>query len=245
MPLQLVEQVARAFALVDSGAGAGVNHRRIGGVHDDREHIGVVDHALVDAMPVGAAVVRLPGQVPGAGINHVGILGIDGDRFDVLEFGLAGRRNLLPAIAAVLALENAIQRARYQDVGIAGKDGHGAHRFSMHARQGFPVVAAIMRAIHVAGLLILDAPGGNINVFGILRIDDDVIENIVIAAQMGQPRPIVSAIIGEEKTAGAGTQVNTVGILRVEIQTPDITSVRTQGGPLTGPEGGNGEHGNS
>ena len=43
--------------------------------------------------------------------------------------------------------------------------------------------------------------------FGILRIDDDVIQNIVIAAQVGEPRPIVSAIVGQEKTAGAGTEV--------------------------------------
>ncbi len=69
----------------------------------------------------------------------------------------------------------------------------------MHARQCFPVVAAIMRAIHIAGLLILNAPGGNIDVFGILRINGDVVENIVIATQVGQPRPVMPAIVGQEK----------------------------------------------
>ncbi len=83
----------------------------------------------------------------------------------------------------------------------------------MHAGKRFPVVAAIMRAIHVARLLVLDAPGGNINVFRILRIDGDVIENIVIAAQVGQARPIVSAIVRQEKRSRAGAQVDTVGIL--------------------------------
>src|SRR4029077_13070876 len=101
-----------------------------------------------------------------------------------------------------------------------------------------------MRAIHIAGLLVLHAPGGNVNVFGILRINDDLIEKVVITAQVSQPAPIVSTIVGQEKTASAGTKVNMVGVLRVEIQTPDIASVRTHGGPLTGPKSGDGDHTN-
>ena len=79
----------------------------------------------------------------------------------------------------------------------------------MHAGKRFPVVAAIVGAIHVTRLLVLDAPGGNINVFRILRIDGDVIENVVIATQVRQASPIVSAIVRQEQAAGAGAQVDT------------------------------------
>ena len=54
-------------------------------IDDDRKHIRVIDHAFVDVLPVGAAIGRLPGQVPGSGINHVGIFGINSNRFDVLD----------------------------------------------------------------------------------------------------------------------------------------------------------------
>ena len=86
----------------------------------------------------------------------------------------------------------------------------------MHARKRFSVVAAVVRTKHVAGLLVHYAPRRNVNVFGILRINDDVIENIVIAAQVGQARPIVSSVRGQEERSRAGAEVDTVGILRVE-----------------------------
>ena len=120
-----------------------------------------------------------------------------------------------------------------------------ANRFSVHARKRFPVVAAIVRAIHIAGLLVLDAPGGHIDVFGILRIDGDVIEHIVIAAQMRQARPVMPAIVRQEQCSGAGAEVDTIGILRVEIQTPNIAPVRPQGCPLAGPQRGSRDMANS
>ena len=72
-----------------------------------------------------------------------------------------------------------------------------------------------MRTEHVAGLLVHYAPRRNVNVFGILGINGDVIENIVVAAQMGQARPVVSPVRGQEKRSGAGPEINAVGILRV------------------------------
>src|SRR5581483_11902305 len=99
------EQLAGGFALVNAGAGAGVNHLGLMGIDDDGEDVGVVNHALVDGMPGAAAVRGLPRQVPGAGVNDVRILGVDGDRFDVLNVGVIGRRDELPALACVLAAE--------------------------------------------------------------------------------------------------------------------------------------------
>ena len=83
--LDLLELIAAADALINAGAGAGENFRRIGRADDDRENVGIVDHAFIDVLPVGAAVAGLPRQVPGSGIDHVRIFGIDRDGFDVLD----------------------------------------------------------------------------------------------------------------------------------------------------------------
>ena len=74
-----MEQIARAFALVNTGAGTGVDHRRISGVDDNGKYVRVVDHALVDVLPMGACIGGLPRQVPSPRIDDIGILGIDGD----------------------------------------------------------------------------------------------------------------------------------------------------------------------
>ncbi len=102
-----------------------------------------------------------------------------------------------------------------------------------------------MRAVHISRLLIDYAPRGNVNVFRILRINGDVIKNVVVVPQMGQTRPVVSAVRRQEKRSGTGTKIDTVGILRVETQTPHVATIRTQRGPLTGPEGRDGQHRNS
>ena len=115
--LDLGELLARAHALVDARACAGKNVRGIGVVDDDRKHIGIVDHALVDVLPVGAAIGSLPREVPRAGVHDVGILRVNRDRLDVLDFGMACGRHALPIVAAVVAAEYAIERARYQNLG--------------------------------------------------------------------------------------------------------------------------------
>ena len=52
-----------------------------------------------------------------------------------------------------------------------------------------------MGAEQVACLLILYTPGRNEDVLGILRIDCDVIENIIVtAAQVSKPAPVAAAI---------------------------------------------------
>src|SRR5260221_2325121 len=98
-----------------------------------------------------------------------------------------------------------------------------------------------MRAVHISRLLIDYAPGGNVNVFRILWVDGDVIENIVVVPQMGQTRPVVSAVSRQEKRSGAGTKIVTVGILRVENQTPHVATIRSQRGAVTCSEGHDGQ----
>ena len=67
-------------AVVDAGAGGGVDVFGIGGIDDDAHHVGVIDHALHHREPVLAAVGGLPGQVVGAGVNGVVVLGIESER---------------------------------------------------------------------------------------------------------------------------------------------------------------------
>ena len=124
--LNLRKQVACRFALVNSRAGAGENDRRIVMIDDDRKHVGVVNHALINMLPVGAGVGSFPGQVPGSGIDGVRIFGIHRNRLDILDVDGVRGRQALPGIAAILAAEDAIERARDEHVGIALVHGHGA-----------------------------------------------------------------------------------------------------------------------
>jgi hypothetical protein len=57
-------------------------------------------------VPIGAAVGGLPGQVPGAGINGVRILGIDGDGLNFMQVRAAFRSYPVPGLAAVFAAKD-------------------------------------------------------------------------------------------------------------------------------------------
>src|SRR5208282_2947009 len=103
----------------------------------------------------------------------------------------------------------------------------------MHCRQSFPVLAAVVSAENVAGTLILNAPGGNENGLGVVGIDRDVIEHVIVAtSQFGKPRPAMPTVLGDENHARAGTQENTVRLMRIISQTANVASIRTQNGPL-------------
>src|ERR1700674_3326011 len=97
--------------------------------------------------------------MPGSGIDNVRIFGIDGDGFDVLDDTVV-RRNALPIVAAIVAAVNAIEGSGDDHFIVGSRYGHGAHRFAMHPRQSFPVLAAVASAANVACVLPLHAPSG-------------------------------------------------------------------------------------
>jgi hypothetical protein len=196
-------------------------------VDDDRKHVGVVDHALINMLPVGAAVGSLPGQVPGSGIDGVGILGIDRDRFNILDVGGVRGRQALPGIAAIVAAIDAIERAGDHYVGITLVHGQGADRFAVHRGQRLPVWPPSTGAEDFADLLARSAPRRHINTVGILRIDGDVVEHVIVAAQARQARPGASAIVRSKHLAGAGAEQDVIGIMRVVSQAARIAAVRT------------------
>src|SRR5690348_8239631 len=78
--LNLVEELARALALVNAGAGAGINNLRLFGINDYRENIGVVDDSILDVVPRTASVGSLPRQMPGSGVDRFRIVRINGNR---------------------------------------------------------------------------------------------------------------------------------------------------------------------
>ena len=229
--LDLVKELGRALALVDAGAGAEIDDRGIVRVDDDGEDVGVVDQALLDAVPGLAPVLGLPGQVPGAGVNDVGVARVDGHRLDVLDLGVMLGRDALPGVAGVAGAEDAVERARHQGVVIGDRHSQGADGLAVHAGQGFPGLAPVVAAEDVA-TAVLHAPGGDVEGVGVGWVDQDVIEDVVEAvAQVGKARPGGAAIGGEEHLAGAGAEVDAVGILRVVGQAAHVAAIRTQRGP--------------
>src|SRR3954466_11682867 len=104
----------------------------------------------------------------------------------------------------------------------------------MHSSERLPFFAAITCAENVADLLARYAPCGNVDVFGILRVDGDVIENVIIATQTGKPRPLVSRIVGGKKVPGAGAHQDMARVGRIISQAARVATVRPECLPGSG-----------
>src|SRR5581483_8354315 len=153
-----LEQLRLVLALVHAGAGAGIDRLRAAGIDDDAEHVGVEGDSLADAAPAGAAVIGLPRQVPGAGVDDVRVLRIDGYRLDVLDLSLVLGRDALPCRAAVARAEDSVDGADHQRPWIARRHRHGADRFAMHSWQRTPATSAIVGAEDVAFVGVVQTP---------------------------------------------------------------------------------------
>ena len=119
-----MKEFSGVLAFINTGAGAGINDIWPLGINDDREHIGVVDNAALDVVPALTAVTGLPRQVPRTRVHNVGIRGIDGDGFNVLDLAAGVWRDPLPGLAPIARPVNAIKRPRNQDVRIGSCDRH-------------------------------------------------------------------------------------------------------------------------
>jgi hypothetical protein len=75
----------------------------------------------------------------------------------------------------------------------------------MHPRQSLPTPASIARTIDLAGFLVFYAPHRHKQCVRVLRIEDDVIDHVIIAiSEMGKPRPVAAAVGGLENRARTG-----------------------------------------
>src|SRR5262249_35986152 len=92
-----------------------------------------------------------------------------------------------------------------------------------------------MRTENITGLLIFDVPGRNGHVLRILWIDQDVIEDVIVAAQAGKSLPVMAAIIGKKDGTCAGTDEHPGCTVRIKPKASDIPTIRPQHRPLCCP----------
>src|SRR5205814_3290790 len=88
-------------------------------IDDDGENIRIIDHALLHIRPALAAVGGFPGQMPGAGVNGLRIVGVDGHRLKVLDLRVMRRADLVRAFAPVEAAIDTINGARHDAFRVA------------------------------------------------------------------------------------------------------------------------------
>src|SRR4029077_12506549 len=116
-------------------------------------------------------------------------------------------------VAAIIAAIDAIQRAGHERLRIGRCHRQSAHRLPVHVGKNLPGLAAIMAAEYITSLLVLNAPCGNVNSLGVLRIESNVVENIIIAtSQVRKARPALAVIIRDEEGPSAVSQEDLVRI---------------------------------
>ena len=76
----------------------------IRGINADAENVRVIDHTdrfVAGLLPAHPGVSCLPGKMPGADVDDVGVARIDSDRLDVANLFVADRRDALPGLAGI------------------------------------------------------------------------------------------------------------------------------------------------
>src|SRR5581483_3248720 len=107
----------------------------------------------------------------------------------------------------------------------------------MHSRQSFPSFAAIVRTVDFTSLLVFYTPYRHEHRVGILRIENDVVNYVVIAlTEMSETRPAMAAVFRLKDRPCTRAQKNVIRIARIRAQTTSISAVRSQNRPLTGPQ---------
>src|SRR5579883_40047 len=69
--LQLDPGAAAVTATVNTAAGAGENQLGVRGIHADGKDVGVIDEALVNRFPCGAAIDGFPGKMGCSCVNDL------------------------------------------------------------------------------------------------------------------------------------------------------------------------------
>src|SRR3984893_3342979 len=97
----LAPVLGAVHAVINTGAGSGVDIFRIGGIDDDAHDVGIIDHAGFNREPVFAAVGGFPWQVVGSGINNVFVTGIESHGVKIAKVFVFRWRNQSPVGAIV------------------------------------------------------------------------------------------------------------------------------------------------
>src|SRR3954468_10765563 len=102
--------------------------------------------------------------------------------------------DLLPSIATIGGAMHAIERTGNDDLRVRGRQFQGADRHAAHPFERLPGLTAIGGTENIAGLVIDHAPGRNVDLVGVGGIDSDVVENVVVTAEMDEADPAGSAV---------------------------------------------------
>ncbi len=124
-----------------------------------------------------------------------------------------------------LGAKYAIERADDQRVVVAGRHGEGANRLAVDTHQLPPSTPAVIRAEDTAFIVVEQSPGRRIHNCRVGGIEDDVIENVIVAGtDVSKNRPRISAVLGNEKLSRAGAQQDAVGIAGIVSQAADVAA---------------------
>ena len=117
--------------------------------------------------------------MPGAGVDRLRVLGIDGDGLHLVELRAVGRADLVPVQTAVFAAEDALQGAHHQHFRIRGRLRQCANGLSIHRRALDPGLSGIV-ADEKSAVGMVHHPGSDIDGLGICLIHHDVVDHEVV-----------------------------------------------------------------
>ena len=106
---------------------------------------------------MSAAVIGFPGKMPGSRVDDLGIVRIDGNRLDFVNFFAAGGTDLAPVQAVVGAAIDAAQRAGNQDARIGQGLSQRSHGLAAHVGRFGPGAAFVVTDVNAA-VRMVDAP---------------------------------------------------------------------------------------
>ena len=187
--MDLFEQLARILAFVDAAARAGENDLRPDWIDNNRKHIGVVDDAPFDVVPAFAAITGLPRQMPGTGVNHIGIRWINRQRLHLVNFLAPRRADQRPGDAGIPAPEDPFQGSGIEHGGIGGRLRKSANRLAAQPLDLSPAPPPVA-ALPQPAVLVVQPPRGHINSGWIGLIHKNVVQDQVVKqAQLRKPMP--------------------------------------------------------
>ena len=192
-----MEEGAGVFAFVDAAAGAQVNDVR--------------DDPFLDIAPGLAAIGGFPGQVPGSRVDGVGIAGIDGQGFDFVNLGAAGRADLGPRGTGIAGAIDALEGTGKEDVGIGGRLDEGLYELALEELDFMPGMARIVTDPQAAVVGVL--PRAHVQRGGVGGIDDDVVDDEAVAAvELGQAMPGCAFVEGFVEPTVGGAEIKMMGL---------------------------------
>ena len=212
-PLNLAKLRARILALVDSAARAQKYCARPVRIEDDGKHIRVVDQALLDDLPARAPVAGLPGQMPGARINNVGVRRVHSQRFHLMNLPaerLAEGADLRPGRACIRGAKDTRKCSREKHPGVRGRLHQGANRLAAQTLDPAPAPARVVAHPQAAvGVL----PSRHIDRGRIGGVHHDVVQNQAVRrAQPGKTMPGGACIQRFVEPTVGGSKVEMAGL---------------------------------